>query len=191
MTGWQTDDAGAVRAIQSRVQTTGTVYPHSEDWFFDFTGKSLGAGEVTRALWQDADIAAYATDIDAGRLLVRGSVVLQTEDAPSLAGADYAKLSLEYLDGTGNPLGSLTTGWVQSPNLEWVTYGLSGLVPGTTREIRFELAGLKGESTYLNAFFDDADVQVGVIPEPVSMIFFATGLVGVGGYLARRCRRRN
>ena len=191
LTGWTTDDATTVRAIQSLTQSTGTVYPHSGDWFFDFTGRSLGVGAATLALWQDADIAAYATDIDAGRLYVSGAVYLQTEDASYLTGADYARLSIEYLDGTGGSLGGLTTGWVQSPNLTWAQYELSGLVPTTAREIRFDLEGLKGETTYVNAFFDDGDLQVRVIPEPISLVFFATGLVGVLGFVARKRMRRS
>jgi len=191
LTGWTTDDATAVRAIQSRGQSTGTVYPHSGDWFFDFTGRSLGVGAATLALWQDADIAAYATDIDAGRLYVSGAVYLQTEDASYLTGADSARLSIEYLDGTGSSLGSLTTGWVQSPNLTWVQYELSGLLPTTAREIRFDLEGLKGETTYLNAFFDDADLQVRIIPEPISLIFFGTGVVAVFGFVSRKRMRKS
>jgi hypothetical protein len=48
-----------------------------------------------------------------------------------------------------------------------------------------------GESGTSGTTFDVTQISLDVTPEPVSMIFFATGLVAVGGYVARRRMLRN
>jgi len=130
------------------------------------------------------DVEAYASAIDAGLLRVRAAAWLQTEDLATVSDADYAQLTLRFLDEFGSPIGSLSTGLVQSPNLTWAEHTLDATSPAGTRAIRFELLGEKHESYFINAYFDDASLQVAVVPEPASAIML--GLGGVGLILRRR-----
>jgi hypothetical protein len=142
---------------------------------------SVGAG---RALYQDVDVETYASAIDAGLLRVRAACWVQTEELPTVSDADYAQLALHFLDEFGSPIGSLSTGLVQSPNLTWAQQTLDGTSPAGTRVIRFELLGEKHESYFVNAYFDDAGLQAAVVPEPASAMML--GLCGAALILRRR-----
>jgi hypothetical protein len=165
MAPWITETPVVVS--QSRSETSGWVYPHSGDWFFNMAGApaSPSGTLAIRELYQDIDLSSYAADIDAGLLQIQAAVWLQTEDVPTISGADYAQLTIFFLNESGGQIDALSTGLVQSPNLTWVKESLEGTAPMGTRGIRFELLGKKHETSYINAFFDDANLQV-AIPEP-------------------------
>ena len=185
--GWITDAPAVVIACQSQNETLGVVYPHSGDWFFTMCGAAAGPSGVTvsHILYQDVDLSSYASDTDAGLLLVKASMYLQTEDVPSFTGADYGQLTVYFLDEVGGEIDSLSTGLVQSPNLTWIEETLDGTAPVGTRSIRFELLGEKYETKFINAFFDDANFQVMVVPEPATLC-----LLMAGAAIALRSRRR-
>jgi len=161
---------------QSQNQHTGMVYPHSGDWFFNMAGARAGSEGtiVIDSLYQDVDLTAYAADIDAGKLLVQANAWLQTEDSPDHTAADYAQLSLYFLNKSGAQIDALSTGLAQSPNQTWVERILDGTVPVGTRALRFELLGEKREGGWMNAFFDDANLQV-AIPEPATFCLLTFG----------------
>jgi len=161
---WVTDDPEIVVASQLQSESSGTVYPHSGDWFFNMAGASPApSGVVTsRVLYQDLDVNSYSSEADAGWLLVRASTYLQTEDVPYLPGADYGQLTVYFLNEDGSEIDSLSTGLMQSPNLSWVQETLEGAAPAGTRTLRFELLGEKHERAFINAFFDDASLCVAV-----------------------------
>lgn len=165
---------------ESLKENSGWVYPHSGDWFFNMGGAAAApSGTVAiRELYQDVDLASYAADIDAGILRIRADVWMQTEDVSRLTGADYTQLTVFFLNESGNPIETLTTGLVQSPNLTWIKESLEGTAPMGTRGIRFELLGEKHESSFINAFFDDANLQVAV-PEPTTLCLFAIGALAL------------
>jgi len=102
----------------------------------------------------------------------------------TVSDADYAQLTLRFLDEFGSPIDSLSTGLVQSPNLTWAEQTFDATSPAGTRAIRFELLGEKHESYFINAYFDDASLQVAVVPEPASAIML--GLCGAALILRRR-----
>lgn len=170
----------------SQWEDSGWVYPHSGDWFFNMGSVSVAPSGIIagRTLYEDVDIEVYASAIDAGLLQVRAASWVQTEDLATVSDADYAQLTLHFLDQSGSPIGSLSTGLVQSPNLTWAEQTLDATSPAGTRVIRFEMLGEKHESYFINAYFDDASLQVAVIPEPASAIML--GLCGVALILRRR-----
>ena len=160
---------------QSQQETIGMVYPHSGDWFFSMHGADAGpiGAVVVDALYQDVDVSSYAVDIDAGMLMVQAHTWLQTEDNAGLPAADYAQLTLCFLDQSGGQIGALSTGLVQSPNLTWIKQTLDGTALVGTRTLRLELLGEKREGAQINSFFDDASVKVAVVPEPTTLCLLA------------------
>src|SRR3972149_4174951 len=156
---------------QSQGEHTGTVYPHSGDWFFNMAVARAGsAGElVIETLYQDVDVHSYTPAIDAGMLLVQVNTWLHTEDSPDHPYADYAELSLYFLNESGGEIAMLSTGLVQSPNDTWIEQSLDGTVPVGTKTLRLELLGEKHEGGWINAFFDDAGINVAVVPEPATL----------------------
>lgn len=171
---------------RSQKETSGWVYPHSSEWFFNMGGgRAAPSGTVaTRTLYQDVDISTYAAHIDAALLMIKSHAWMQTEDVATISGADYVQLTLHFLNDFGSPIDTLTTGLVQSPNLIWIEKSLDGVAPPGTRTIRFELLGEKHESSYINGFFDDANLQVAVIPEPATIC-----LIGLGALALLKKRR--
>jgi hypothetical protein len=188
LTGWTTDDAVVVVASQYQDQTTGRVEEHSGDWFFNMCGASVGDGGVvkSRLLSQSIDLTGYAAGIDAGVGLINASTWLQTEDIPPAQDpdpSDMAQMSVLFFDALDTQIGSATTGLVTTapPNLRWLQYTLSNVgIPIGARSVQLELLGEKHETTYVNAFFDDVSLQVG-IPEPATICLF-----GLGGLLLRK-----
>lgn len=155
---------------QSQNEHTGMVYPHSGNWFFNTAGARAGsAGTVViETLYQDVDVSSYAVAIDAGMFMVKANAWLQTEDSPDHTNADYAQLSLYFINESGGQIDALSTGLAQSPNQTWVERIIDGTAPVGTRALRFELLGEKREGGWMNAFFDDANLQV-AIPEPTTL----------------------
>jgi len=185
LVSWTTDDILAVVASKSQKESSGWVYPHSGDWFFNMCGQAVGSAITERVLYQDIDMSSYASDIDADLVLFQASTYLQTEDVQTMSGADYAQLTLYFLDEFASEIDSTSTGLVQSPNLTWIQQILNGSVPAETRTIRYELLGRKEEGTWLNAFFDVAELQMAVIPEPATLL-----LLGLGGLALLKKHRR-
>ncbi len=185
LANWSTDDPLVVVASQSQKETSGWVYPHSGDWFFNMCGQAVGSAITERVLYQDTNMSGYASDIDADLITFQASTYMQTENAQSMSGADYAQLTLYFLDEFASEIGSVSTGLVESPNLTWIQQTLDGSVPAGTRTIRYELLGRKEEGTWLNAFFDDTEFQVTVIPEPATAL-----LLGIGGLALIKKRRK-
>ena len=179
LTGWTTDALGIVVASHSQQSASGTVRPYSGDRFFNMAGISTGLRDAL--LYQNIDISEYAAEIDAGILKVQAGAFMQTEDVPSISGADYAQLTIYYFDSAGSTITSLTTGLSQSPNLTWIEKSLEGIAPTGTRSISFELFGERHEGTYINAFFDNTNLQIAVIPEPATLL-----LLGLGAIVLRR-----
>jgi len=186
LTGWSTNDAVIVIASQFQDQTTGRVEQYSGEWFFNMCGASAGSGVTSRMLYQAIDLSSYGSDIDAGLGLIDASTYLQTENMPTdPAPGDYAQLSLFFFDTSSTQIGSATTGLVQTPNLTWFQNSLNSVaIPSGSRSVRLELLGEKHETTFINAFFDDAELKVGVIPEPATIC-----LLGLGGLALLRKRR--
>ncbi|MHC4742596.1 MAG: PEP-CTERM sorting domain-containing protein [Planctomycetota bacterium] len=179
MEGWTTEPPVVVS--QSQKETSGYVYPRSGGWFFNMASRSVApSGTVaTRKLYQDVNLSTYAADIDDDLLMIKSHVWLQTEDVPTISGADYVQLTLRFLDGLGAEIDTLSTGLVQSPNLTWVQDSLDGVAPSGTRTVRFELLGEKHESSCINGFFDDANFQVAVIPEPATICLLGAGVLAL------------
>lgn len=171
LASWVTDDPQIVVASQSQSESSGVVYPNSGDWFFNMAPAAAApSGVVTsRVLYQDIDVTGYVSDIDGSRMQVLAGAFVQTEDVARFSGADYAELSLYFLNDHGEEIDRLSTGLLQSPNLVWIQTMLEGPVPAGTRAIRFELLGEKHERSFINAFFDDANLQVAVAAEPMTV----------------------
>ena len=183
LANWATDDPLVVVASKSQSESSGWVYPNSGEWFFNMCGQAVGSPITERVLYQDIDVSSYASDIDADLVLFQASTYLQTEDVQGMSGKDSAQLTLYFLDEYSSEIDSTSTGLVQSPNLTWIQQTLNGSVPAGTRTIRYELLGRKEEGTWLNAFFDAAEVTV--IPEPATAL-----LLGLGSLAVLRKRRR-
>lgn len=159
--GWTTDDPVIVQASQSQNSTSGAVTPYSGRWFFNMGSRPAAPSgdSASRILFQDVDVSQYATAIDDSRVVARASVYLQTEDREELEGADFAWLTLNFFDDNGTTI-DRWRGRFQSPNLIWFQARLKGAVPPRARIVRFELKGEKLETTDINAFFDNARLQV-------------------------------
>ncbi len=185
LANWSTDDLLVVVASKSQSESSGWVYPHSGDWFFNMCGQAVGIAVSERVLYQNIDMSGYASDIDADLVTFQASTYMQTENVQSMSGADYAQLTLYFLDESASEIDSASTGLVESPNLTWIQETLDGFVPVGTRTIRYELLGRKEEGTWLNAFFDDTEFQVTVIPEPATAL-----LLGLGSLALLRKRER-
>ncbi len=171
LAGWSTDDPVVVKASQSQSSQSGLVTPYSGNWFFNMAAAPAAPSGQTiiKRLYQDIDVSSYADAISNGQAHASVAVHYQTEDRPNLEGSDYAWLVIHFVRGDGTTIDRWTASRLQSPNLAWVQARLEGTVPTATARIRVELQGEKFETMYVNAFFDNAQLLLGVAKTEVSI----------------------
>jgi len=109
-------------------------------------------------------------------------------------GTRYGPGTVGFNDGGSNGLVAVTTpGWYNldmvltvGTGMQYFVNGVSCLTtsdPYTTNLPNFELDSLNFGSSY-DTYWDNLTTTS--TPEPISLVFFGTGLVAVGGFMARR-----
>jgi hypothetical protein len=167
-------------AVSSQSQTTGTVFPHSGDFFFDMAYMPSSY----QYAYQDIDVSAYSMHIDTGDTFYDATFWFQNESWGQEG--DTGQLTLSFYDGTGL-LRQDTTGELRHTDGNyWTLEGLSNDVPVGTTLIQYQFEGFLHSGIYVNAFFDDAAFSISyeetVIPEPSTLFLLCVGGFGLLGF---------
>jgi hypothetical protein len=188
LSGWFVDESGAssgnigiIAAVTRQRQSTGTVTPFADDYFFSFATKIAGGGS-TISMYQTG-----TTGLDAAALTLSG--MFQVEVWRSIP--ETAEAVLSVFDGSDNLLASATTGSMSpNNNLTWLPFSTTLDLSAVTgaEKWRVELFGTADGGRSVNVFYDS--VELTPVPEPSSFATF-TGLFSMGliGYRWRRRRK--
>lgn len=190
ITGWTLVAPGVNRDFSAATQVgappSNLIGPHDGDFFFE-------AGQSdTSQVYQDLDVSQYAPTIDAD--LAFGVLDLWMSNNGSSAGADIPNALLYYFDAVGSQIGDpvSTTFVPAAENIGssvfgvWEEYTIGGYLPAGTRSVRVFLDGHYNGGTQVDAFFDDVDYRLYLVPEPTSALLLGLGLAAI----ARRRRRK-
>jgi len=161
---WVTDGAGNY-AVVANEPSNGEWQPGNQQW--DINVNDL-TGKVAKA-YENTDMVAWI-NAKAGN---NGDAGLQFDDIYDLK--------------------------IQAPTVAELTTGWTGLGTGAPRELgtnkAYGFTWVFGDTQSNYQSGDDgfivANPQAAPIPEPISMIFFGTGVVGVFGFVSRRKMRKS
>lgn len=126
-----------------------------------------GCNYVDGELYQDVDVSAYATEIDASNQSFDFSIYMQVYDQ---ATRDGAQTIVEYRNSSGTVLSSYDTGETNDIN-GWVNYTDSRLAPANTRTIRIRLLSISNSGSSVDGYFDDVYLGA-LVTLPVDLISF-------------------
>ena len=169
-TGWNIVSAGptACSAAPTNTYNNWTMVPdgsanyptaHGGTHTF-FSGCNTTSGGPYE-LYQDIDLSAQATAIDAGQLTTIFTGYIQT---PVSGQSDAGRFIVDFLDGSAAILGSSYTTAYQSFNAGsgtgWVNYSNTRVAPAGTRTVRIRLQTTIATTPAINAYFDDISFVV-------------------------------
>lgn len=117
-----------------------------------------GCGSVSGEIYQDIDISANATLIDAGSQIFDFSGYTQSYTQTP---ADGAQIIVEYRNATSTVLSSFNTGVTQNQGT-WVQYTDSRTAPVGARSIRIRLLSIANSGTSVDGYFDNLSLTTNI-----------------------------
>ena len=144
----------------------------------------FGDSTASFSVWQDVDLLAAgytATQIDDGLL----AATFGGFQSGWHTQHDYGQISLSFLDGQLQELGSTALPTFFSNNT-WVEQTGSAMLLEGTRTLRYKFVGTRVAGSNNDGYLDAAYLTVSAVPEPESAAMLLTGLGLVGAVVRRR-----
>jgi len=127
------------------------ITPYAGTYYF-----AVGALCIDNAYgsaYQDADVTAYASEIDAGVALAKYGGHLSDYN-----GADIPSFALHFYDGAGGLISGTDTTSFNQPS--WTLLQESWAVPSGTRSIRYTIMGTRTAGSDNDSYFDELFLKV-------------------------------
>lgn len=167
---WPTG-AGWVQ-VSGNWQNGAPVTPHGGSFHFYASGSTVGSSSE---LYQDINVSAYASSIDAGTTSFTFSTWMRSYNKVFGVWNDLGNTIVEYRDASSTVLSTYSTG--NQASLTWIQFSDTRLAPVGTRTIRIRLISYDNVGTDSDGYFDDL-VLTKTTTLPVSLISFTSLVVG-------------
>lgn len=116
-----------------------------------------GGANAATEVYQDLDVSAWATEIDAG-----DAQFLCGWFQSSLEGDDTGRINLEFFNASMVSQGT-SNGTLDAPaRLDWTFKSNSAAIPTTTRTVRVTMDMVRTTGTDLDAYFDFIQCSIGI-----------------------------
>jgi hypothetical protein len=168
---------GHIAAVTEQLETTGTVRPYADSYFFSFAARQASTTPNS-----GDHIYMFQTGTDGltnQELILSG--YFQTE---VLGQSDLAEVRLYVMGATSNVVASASTGWLGAPEFPggvWHPFRVSLVVPSGAAMWRAELHGTVKSGVFVNVFYDAVALE-GVPPLPApsleGRLYFGLTLTG-------------
>lgn len=162
MTGWNFD-AGVVHAIDSLVETSGTVLPRTGGFFFDMSAAPSASAEMA----QEVNVSGL------GGTPFMASGWIQTEcinadltcTSEAITDNDYGELAISFFDNVGALISLTSTGPIGNPVSGtgpdgYKSFLRAGTIPAGAVRAEYKLTGTLVGGRHVNVFFDDLSFEV-------------------------------
>ncbi|NMD21068.1 MAG: discoidin domain-containing protein [Verrucomicrobia bacterium] len=150
--GWTAASGGV---LWTSINTTSVGYPPS---IYEGSRYFSAGNNANARMYQDIDVSAYASTIDAGGAVAELSARFSTNDSLY----DYFSVFLRALDASSSVISSVAQEdlFVQELSLGWYLQDLNMLLPSGTRKVRIEIHATRASGTYNDVFFDDIKLSL-------------------------------
>jgi len=182
-TGWTVASSGIACAAGTAASTfniwtmtpdNSANYPNAHGGTKTFYAGCSSTANTSYELYQDIDVSADATEINAGNVEFAFSGYIQT---PVNTQADAGRFTVDFLNASNVVLGTSYT-VVQSNStgsgVTWRFYTNSRIAPVGTRTVRIRLIASIAATPAINAYFDDISLTKSFLSTlPVKLLSFS------------------
>ncbi len=168
--GWVivTQGTNCSGSLNWRILGNQSGYPVAQQGSYYFYS---GCNNVSGEVYQDVNVSAYASNIDAASQSFTFSGFMQVYDqAPS----DSSLMIVEYRNSASIVLDTYSTGY-KGNRTAWVQYSNTKTAPTGTRMIRIRLLSKNVNGTSVDAYFDNLSLTTAIVL-PVRLSNFSANL---------------
>lgn len=156
LTGWTVDTPGWTVAADAETADSNHTLDGPNEFPRSGSYAAWGTPAADMVIYQEVDVSAYATEIDAGQATIWGELY----GRDTFGDADRVRLELQFRDaGSTNSVGTRVGPWISDYG-SWTQCAAGGAIPAGTRFIRVKVVGNRQSGSLCNVGADDVALAI-------------------------------